>query len=88
VQRRVAAGVISQGHARAILGLVDPAAMEVLAQRVVAEGLSVRATEEAVVLLNRGDRVNVSRETPAANPELSSIARDLGDRLDTRVNIT
>lgn len=88
VQRRVAAGVISQGHARAILGLVDPAAMEVLAQRVVAEGLSVRATEEAVVLLNRGDRVNVSRETSPANPELSSIARDLGDRLDTRVNIT
>jgi len=88
VQRRVAAGVISQGHARAILGLIDPAAMEVLAQRVVAEGLSVRATEEAVVLLNRGDRVNVSRETRAANPELSSIARDLGDRLDTRVNIT
>lgn len=88
VQRRVAAGVISQGHARAILGLVDPAAMEVLAQRVVAEGLSVRATEEAVVLLNRGDHVNVSRETRAANPELSSIARDLGDRLDTRVNIT
>lgn len=88
VQRRVAAGVISQGHARAILGLVDAAAMEVLAQRVVAEGLSVRATEEAVVLLNRGDRVNVSRETPALDPELSSLARSLGDQLDTRVRIT
>ena len=63
VQRRVAAGVISAGHARAILGLREPEHMEVLAQRIVAEGLSVRASEEAVVLLNRGDSANVSRAT-------------------------
>lgn len=50
VQRRVAAGVLSAGHARALLALPDSAAMERLAQRIVAEGMSVRATEEAVAL--------------------------------------
>lgn len=87
VQRRVAAGVISQGHARAILGVDDPANMEVLAQRIVAEGLSVRATEEAVVLLNRGEKPRVSRETKQLSPELAQIADRVGDKLDTRVNI-
>ncbi len=87
VQRRVAAGVLSSGHARALLGLNDGADMEVLAQRVVAEGLSVRATEEAVVLLNRGDRTAVSRGTRQPDPELAELARSLGDRLDTRVNL-
>lgn len=88
VQRRVAAGVLSQGHARALLGLNDAAHMEVLAQRIVAEGLSVRATEEAVVLMNRGDDKPVSRETSKPNPELESIARTIGDKLDTRVKIS
>ena len=87
VQRRVAAGVLSQGHARALLGLNDPAQMEELAQRIVAEGISVRATEEAVVLLNRGDQKNVSRETRKADPELVSLAQSVGDKLDTKVNI-
>lgn len=87
VQRRVAAGVLSQGHARALLGLDEPSHMEELAQRIVAEGLSVRATEEAVVLLNRGDRKNVSRETRKADPELVSLAQTVGDKLDTKVNI-
>lgn len=87
VQRRVAAGVISQGHARAILGLEDAANMEVLAQRIVAEGLSVRATEETVVLLNRGEKPRVSRETKEPSPELAQIAARVGDKLDTRVNI-
>lgn len=87
VQRRVAAGVLSSGHARALLGLNDGADMEQLAQRVVAEGLSVRATEEAVILLNRGDRLTVSRGTRQADPELAELARNLGDRLDTRVNV-
>lgn len=88
VQRRVAAGVLSQGHARALLGLDDAAHMEVLAQRIVAEGLSVRATEESVVLMNRGDDKPVSRETSKPNPELESIARTIGDKLDTRVKIS
>jgi ParB family transcriptional regulator, chromosome partitioning protein len=56
VQRRVAAGVLSAGHARALLALeAGPEAQEELAARIVAEGLSVRATEEAVTLANRGD---------------------------------
>ncbi|MGZ1491018.1 ParB/RepB/Spo0J family partition protein [Brevibacterium sediminis] len=88
VQRRVAAGVISAGHARAILGLRDPEHMEVLAQRIVAEGLSVRASEEAVVLLNRGDSINVSRATTKVSPEFLAVAERLGDRLDTKVNIS
>lgn len=88
VQRRVAAGVISAGHARAILGLRDPEHMEVLAQRIVAEGLSVRASEEAVVLLNRGDSINVSRATTKVSPEFIAVAERLGDRLDTKVNIS
>ncbi|GAA1527947.1 hypothetical protein GCM10009690_33380 [Brevibacterium permense] len=88
VQRRVAAGVISAGHARAILGLRDPEHMEVLAQRIVAEGLSVRASEEAVVLLNRGDSINVSRATTKVAPEFLEVAERLGDRLDTKVNIS
>lgn len=88
VQRRVAAGVISAGHARAILGLREPEHMEVLAQRIVAEGMSVRASEEAVVLLNRGDSMNVSRATTQVSPQFIEVAERLGDRLDTKVNIT
>ncbi|MCF2586415.1 ParB/RepB/Spo0J family partition protein [Brevibacterium sp. UCMA 11752] len=88
VQRRVAAGVISAGHARAILGLREPEHMEILAQRIVAEGLSVRASEEAVVLLNRGDSMNVSRATTRVDPQFIEVAERLGDRLDTKVNIT
>lgn len=55
VQRRVAAGVLSAGHARALLGLSQTADMEKLAQRIVSEGLSVRATEEAVTMSAGGD---------------------------------
>ncbi|WNM24482.1 ParB/RepB/Spo0J family partition protein [Demequina capsici] len=89
VQRRVAAGVLSAGHARALLGLPDPAAMEHLAQRIVAEGLSVRATEEAVTL-------GVEVPTPARQgavraggrtEALDSLASRLGDRFDTRVKV-
>ena len=56
VQRRVAAGVLSAGHARALLALEDPEAQEALAQRIVAEGMSVRATEEAVALALADER--------------------------------
>ena len=89
VQRRVAAGVLSAGHARALLGLPDAAAMERLAQRIVAEGLSVRATEEIVAL---GDGVEDAPRRRAARPGERSAALDelagrLSDRLDTRVRI-
>lgn len=88
VQRRVASGVLSAGHARALLGLVDAAAMEKLAQRIVAEGLSVRATEEIVAV---GDETTESaqrtRRTKLEDPELIEIAGMLTDKLDTRVKL-
>lgn len=89
VQRRVAAGVLSAGHARALLGLSDPAAQERLAQRVVAEGLSVRSVEEIVALGNDDDgprKRRPSGQKPFA-PRLADIAADLSERLDTRVRV-
>ncbi|GAB11721.1 chromosome partitioning protein ParB [Gordonia araii NBRC 100433] len=93
VQRRVAAGVLSAGHARALLSLEGgSAAQEALAARIVAEGLSVRATEEAVTLANRGDALDPS--TPSAKrkqmvmPGLQDVAEKLSDRLDTRVTVS
>ncbi|MBB5512817.1 ParB family chromosome partitioning protein [Neomicrococcus aestuarii] len=90
VQRRVAAGVISSGHARALLALEDPAEMERLAQRVVNEGLSVRSVEEIVALqagLRRAD--NKKQQKDVARPErLDYFANALSDRLDTQVKIT
>lgn len=88
VQRRVAAGVLSAGHARALLGLSDGAAMERLAQRIVAEGLSVRSVEEIVVLGEGGEPATRRRTSPREpDPELEEHAARLADRLDTRVAI-
>lgn len=88
VQRRVAAGVLSAGHARALLALPDAAAMERLAQRIVAEGLSVRSVEEIVALGGEPERI-ARRTTPADTrmPELDDLAAFLADRWDTRVSI-
>lgn len=90
VQRRVAAGVLSQGHARALLALPDEAAMEALAARIVAEGLSVRSVEEIVVV---GDGVEPKRpirrpRQPESVAGLRETAERLSDRLDTRVSVT
>jgi ParB family chromosome partitioning protein len=87
VQRRVAAGVLSAGHARALLALDDGAAMERLAQRIVAEGLSVRSVEEIVAL--GGDEPTTPRKPRAGNrmAVLDDLAARLSDRLDTRVKI-
>lgn len=89
VQRRVAAGVLSAGHARALLGLPDAAAMERLAQRIVAEGLSVRATEEIVTLGGDPERPAPVRRPRAGgrNAALDDLAGRLSDRFDTRVKI-
>ncbi|MBC7292363.1 MAG: ParB/RepB/Spo0J family partition protein [Actinotalea sp.] len=89
VQRRVAAGVLSAGHARALLGLPDAAAMERLAQRIVAEGLSVRATEEIVTLGGDPERPAPVRRPRAGgrNAALDDLATRLSDRFDTRVKI-
>lgn len=89
VQRRVAAGVLSAGHARALLGLSDGAAIERLAQRIVAEGLSVRAVEEIVAL--GGDETAPTRRPRARagirNEALDELASRLSDRFETRVKV-
>lgn len=91
VQRRVAAGVLSAGHARALLGLEDPESQEALALRVVAEGLSVRATEEAVALALAGEPASRSgpaqRRSKPHSPALTELAERLSDRFDTRVKV-
>jgi ParB family transcriptional regulator, chromosome partitioning protein len=90
VQRRVAAGVLSAGHARAILGLPTPAAQEAMAERVVAEGLSVRGVEEAVHLA-QGDGAGAAPPAPRSRrpvpPGLVELADRLADRLETRVKV-
>jgi ParB family chromosome partitioning protein len=87
VQRRVAAGVLSAGHARSLLAVEDPDLQERLAARVVAEGISVRGLEEIVAV---GDpstpETPVRRRKPTA-PGLKDIADRLSDRLDTRVRV-
>ena len=89
VQRRVAAGVLSAGHARALLGLDDAAAQERLAQRIVAEGMSVRTVEEIVSL--GGDQPSADprpakTRRPVA-PKLAVLADRLSDRFETRVKV-
>jgi len=91
VQRRVAAGVLSAGHARAVLSLeAGPEAQEALAARIVAEGLSVRATEEAVTLANRGDSSPPAapRRKPIQMPGLQDLAERLSTAFDTRVTVS
>jgi ParB family chromosome partitioning protein len=91
VQRRVAAGVLSAGHARALLSLeAGPDAQEELAARIVAEGLSVRATEEAVTLANRGDAASPAppRRKPIHMPGLQDVAERLSTAFDTRVTVS
>ena len=94
VQRRVAAGVLSAGHARALLGIKlgdDTAdAQAQLADRIVAEGLSVRATEEAVSLINSNGTVpDKPKRQPVPQPEyLTQAADSLADAWDTKVSVT
>jgi ParB family chromosome partitioning protein len=91
VQRRVAAGVLSAGHARALLSLEAGAeAQEALAARIVAEGLSVRATEEAVTLANRAgpSQPSAPRRKPIQMPGLQDVAEQLSSAFDTRVTVS
>ncbi len=91
VQLRVAAGVLSAGHARALLGLDDAEAMDKLAQRIVSEGLSVRATEENVAVTDADSPAPSAKRRPRAgghHGELDDLAARLADRLDTRVSIS
>ncbi|MPZ94196.1 MAG: ParB/RepB/Spo0J family partition protein [Propionibacteriales bacterium] len=88
VQRRVAAAVLSAGHARALLGIPDPDQQDRLAARVVAEGLSVRALEEIVAVGEIGgqDMVQTRAKRPVA-PALDDLAARLSERFDTRVKV-
>lgn len=92
VQRRVAAGVLSAGHARALLALESGAEkQEELAARIVAEGLSVRATEEAVTLANRDgvqESTPAQRRKPIQMPGLQDVAERLSSAFDTRVSVS
>ncbi len=92
VQRRVAAGVLSAGHARALLSVEDPEEQGRLAHRIVAEGLSVRAVEEIVTLQGAGTKKSGSRgRGPRAGkriaPALDHLAGRLSDRFETRVKV-
>jgi ParB family chromosome partitioning protein len=87
VQRRVAAGVISAGHARSLLAVEDPDLQDRLAARVVSEGISVRGLEEIVAVGDtRSQEAPVRRRKPIA-PGLQDLADRLSDRLETRVKV-
>ena len=88
VQRRLAAGVLGAGHARALLGMADGAAMERMAQRIVAEGLSVRNVEELVALGEGNDAPKPRRPRAGSrHPQLDDFTSGLSDHLETRVAI-
>jgi ParB family chromosome partitioning protein len=87
VQRKVAAGVISAGHARALLGLSDEKEIEKLANRIVAEGLSVRATEEIVATAGPAKKSGKTKTKVGISGTALASAELLSDYLDTRVSI-
>lgn len=91
VQRRVAAGVLSAGHARALLSVDDSEEQDRLAHRIVAEGLSVRAVEEIVTLMGSRPQSSAKAKGPRAgtrlSPALSDLASRLSDRFETRVKV-
>lgn len=91
VQRRVAAGVLSAGHARALLSVEDSEEQDRLAHRIVAEGLSVRAVEEIVTLMGSRPQTAQRPKGPRAggrvSPALSDLATRLSDRFETRVKV-
>ena len=91
VQRRLAAGVLSAGHARALLSVEDPEEQDRLAHRIVAEGLSVRAVEEIVTLMGSHPQKDRRSKGPRAgalvSPALTDLATRLSDRFETRVKV-
>ena len=87
VQRKVAAGILSAGHARALLALTDGAEFEKLANRIVAEGLSVRAVEEIVATTSGKEKSAPTKSVKMPSPRLKEIENGLADKLDTRVSV-
>ncbi|GAA0701800.1 ParB/RepB/Spo0J family partition protein [Kitasatospora atroaurantiaca] len=90
VQRRVAAGVLTAGHARALLGVPDSERQDQLARRIIAEGLSVRTTEEIVAVMDQDEKPQRSAGPKAGkllSPAFNDLAGRLSDRFDTRVKV-
>ena len=87
VQKRLAAGTLSAGHARALLGLANPDEMERLANKIVNEGLSVRATEELIALGSAGTKVSTKKSKVRSAGKYQELVEKLEDALDTRVHI-
>jgi ParB family transcriptional regulator, chromosome partitioning protein len=94
VQRRIAAGTLSPGHARAVASLADPEQQERLADRIVAEGMTVRMAEEIARRVSLGeslldgDAAKRSRTRPVPQaPGMIDLAERLSDRLETRVRV-
>ncbi|WP_426247257.1 ParB/RepB/Spo0J family partition protein [Nocardioides sp. LHG3406-4] len=87
VQRRVAAGVLSAGHARALLSVEDGDLQDRLAQRVVSEGISVRGLEEIVSVGEHGGQAAAARRRKPVAPGLADLAERLSDRFETRVKV-
>jgi ParB family chromosome partitioning protein len=94
VQSKVAAGVISAGHARALLSLETPEHMESMANRIIAEGLSVRSVEELIVLgdVDGAARERKERRRKKRSDELEDLITEMAgrvaDQLDTRVSVS
>jgi len=90
VQRKIAAGVLSAGHARALLAITDDHEIESLASRIIAEGLSVRAVEELVALMGKDGKSEPARsgkKISTPSPLLKEVSNQLEDALDTRVQV-
>lgn len=87
VQKRLAAGTLSAGHARALLGLANPDEMERLANKIINEGLSVRATEELIALGSAGTKVSTKKTKSRSAGKYQELVEKLEDALDTRVHI-
>ena len=87
VQKRLAAGTLSAGHARALLGLANADEMEKLANKIINEGLSVRATEELIALGSAGTKVSGKKAKPRSAGKYQELVEKLEDALDTRVSI-
>ena len=87
VQKRLAAGTLSAGHARALLGLANADEMERLAEKIINQGLSVRATEELIALGGAGTKVSGKKSKPRSAGKYQELVEKLEDALDTRVTI-
>ncbi len=87
VQKKLASGAISAGHARALLGLSDPNEIERIANKIVSEGLSVRATEELIVVSGGGKKSSTRKSGASSLGKYQELEERIGDALDTRVKI-